>query len=92
MKKLLALLVVAAFVLCTNMTYAGDLNASEVVKQAEEATLFGTADDSGKTGELLVKTKLGDYYMITMKSGQYLDCKKIQKEAYVEWGRKYLTK
>lgn len=92
MRRLLALLVVAAFVFCTGVASAGDLSPSDVVKEAEEATLFGTKSNDGKTGEFLVKTKLGDYYVITMKAGQYLDCQKIERKAYVEWGRKYLTK
>jgi len=92
MKKLLALLGIAAMFLCVSIASAGDLTASEAVKQADKGTLVGGSLDGNAPDKLLVTTKNGEYYEITMKDGKYTDCKKIHKAVYIEWMNKHQTK
>jgi len=97
MKKLLALLVIAVMFMCVNVAGAGDLTASEVVSQVHKGVLIGGSPVGESLGnnapdKLLVTTKTGEYYEITMKDGKYTDCKKIHKAAYTEWVNKHQTR
>lgn len=97
MKKLLALLVIAVMFMCVNVASAGDLTASEVVSQVHKGILIGGSPVDNSLGsnapdKLLITTKTGEYYEITMKNGEYTGCKKIHKAVYIEWLNKYRTK
>ena len=90
MKRLLVLLVLVGMFSVVATASADDIKPREVVKQAANGILIGST--TGDTGTLLVETKVGDYYQITMKDGNFLDCKRIQKKAYVEWQANYANK
>ena len=74
-----------------NQTQTRRINYHETVVSTTSSSrdVFST---TGDTGTLLVETKVGDYYQITMKDGNFLDCKRIQKKAYVEWQANYANK